>query len=39
MILALVLPNFPLIVAVLADTGLTMVLAIYSLLLLYKKVR
>jgi Cd2+/Zn2+-exporting ATPase len=39
MILALVLPNFPLIIAVLADTGLTMLLAIYSLLLLYKKVR
>jgi Cd2+/Zn2+-exporting ATPase len=39
MILAIVLPKMPLIIAVLADTGLTMVLAIYSLLLLYKRVR
>jgi Cd2+/Zn2+-exporting ATPase len=39
MMLALFLPNFPLIIAVLADTGLTMLLAVYSLLLLYKKVR
>jgi Cd2+/Zn2+-exporting ATPase len=39
MILAVTLPKLPLIIAVLADTGLTMLLAVYSLLLLYKKVR
>ena len=39
MILAVTLPKLPLIIAVLADTGLTMVLAVYSLLLLYKKIR
>jgi Cd2+/Zn2+-exporting ATPase len=38
MLLAVFLPGFPLLVAVLADTGLTMVLVLYSLLLLYKKV-
>jgi Cd2+/Zn2+-exporting ATPase len=39
MICALFVPNFPLLLAVLADTGLTLVLVVFSLLLLYKKVR
>jgi Cd2+/Zn2+-exporting ATPase len=38
MLLAIFLPGFPLLVAVLADTGLTMVLVLFSLLLLYKRV-
>lgn len=39
MILALVIPEFPLLVAVLADTGLTMVLVLLTVTLLYRKVK
>lgn len=39
MILALVIPEFPLLVAVLADTGLTMVLVLLTVPLLYRKVK
>jgi Cd2+/Zn2+-exporting ATPase len=39
MICAIAIPNFPLLIAVLADTGLTMILVIYSCLLLLHKVR
>lgn len=39
MILALTIPNMPLLVAVLADTGLTMLLVLLTITLLYRKVR
>ncbi len=39
MILALAIPEFPLLVAVLADTGLTMVLVLFTVTLLYRKVK
>jgi Cd2+/Zn2+-exporting ATPase len=39
MLCAIFIPTMPLLIAVLADTGLTMVLVIFSLLLLYKKIR
>lgn len=39
MILALTLPNMPLLIAVLADTGLTMLLVLLTVTLLYRKIR
>ncbi len=39
MILALAIPEFPLLIAVLADTGLTMVLVLLTVTLLYRKVK
>ncbi|MCH4210529.1 MAG: cadmium-translocating P-type ATPase [Bacilli bacterium] len=39
MLCSLLIPEFPLFIAVLADTGLTMILVVYSLLLLLKKIK